>query len=75
MANLFLNNRQRQLVVVDMMHDMRVAHRMNRDLAEFPAFGVLAILPVKSGFDNIALEYLPDSILTVMPGGSSGSPE
>lgn len=65
MADLFLNNRERELVDVDMMHYVGMANRMDRKLMKFAAFGILSVFSVEAGFLHIVLKYLPDPVLGI----------
>ena len=51
---------------------MCMPQRVRRQLMKFSAFYIDSILPVKSGFPNVALENLSKSVLGVVQVGSTG---
>jgi hypothetical protein len=65
MPDLFLDHWQRQSVIVDMMHGMTVAKRMDRELVEGPALTISPILAIQAGSEGVFSEYLANPVFAV----------
>ena len=46
MPDLFLDNREREFIDMDIVHDVAVAERMDGELMELAAFGIRAVFPI-----------------------------
>ena len=63
MADLLLDDGQRNHVDVDVVHEVAVAQGLDGELVKFPASPVTAILTLQSGLLPILLKELPEPVL------------
>ena len=65
MANLSLDDRQRQLVDVDVVHDVAVAERVDGQFVEYAAPAVTGIFAVQPNGSDISSEELPEPVFGI----------
>ena len=63
MPYLLLHDRERQLVEVDVVHQVAMPEAMDCDLVESSANGIRTVLPTQAGLPDVFLEDLPKPIL------------
>ena len=64
-ADLFLDDRQRQIEDVNVMHDVAVTERVNRKFVKGSTLAVARILPIETGEADVSSEYLAKTVLGV----------
>lgn len=69
MPHLLLHDRKRQLVEMDVVHDVAVAERVNGQLVQGSAFDVAGVFAIETRGENVTSEDLAQAILGVAAPG------
>ena len=67
MPYLLLHDRQWNLLVNNIRHEVTVPQAMNRERLQVSSLRIFSIYLLQSGLGDIMLKYLPDAILREWP--------